>query len=131
MESMNKFKVLTVFIICMFFFVIAAIYSNTKDASVAKSKNKTKAATEKIVKDSNQAVSAELTEDMIEVLDKVEILSGRMDDLSSKVDEQRSKQLNCRVYGVMTSNGPEELSTEAAIHELQANDNELVLTCSL
>ena len=35
MESMNKFKVLTVIIVCMFLFVIAAIYSNTKDVATS------------------------------------------------------------------------------------------------
>ena len=36
MESMNKFKALTVIIVCMFVFVIAAIYSNTKDVATSK-----------------------------------------------------------------------------------------------
>ena len=40
MEGLNKFKVLTIAFICMFVFVVAAIYSNTKDATMKKEKQK-------------------------------------------------------------------------------------------
>ena len=33
MENINKFKVFTIVIICTFVFVIAAIYTNTKDVT--------------------------------------------------------------------------------------------------
>ena len=48
MESMNKFKVLTIIVICMFIFAIAAIYSNTKDASEGKLQAKQQAQNEQV-----------------------------------------------------------------------------------
>ena len=38
MDGLNKFKILTIVFLCMFVFVIAAIYTNTKEVTENKTK---------------------------------------------------------------------------------------------
>ena len=125
MESMNKFKALTVIIVCMFVFVIAAIYSNTKDVATTKSLPTNKAlSTDYKQKSSvgNDNVSTTYLEQQFNFLNK------RVDELSDKVSN--SESLNCKVIGVYTPNGIERLSQDVAIGEARDSGYDLVITCS-
>ena len=125
MESMNKFKALTVIIVCMFVFVIAAIYSNTKDVATSKAlpTNKT-LSTDYKQKSSvgNDNVSTIYLEQQFNFLNK------RVDELSDKISN--SESLNCKVVGVYTPDGIERLSQDSAIEEAKNYGYDLVITCS-
>ena len=126
MEGLNKFKVLTVAIILMFIFAVAAIYSNTKDAS-AGSTNNTSYSEESESRESSSAYSGE-TRRIDDLYEKIDSLQGRLDDLSNEVASY--KKSTCSIYGVMTDNGPEQYSASEALEQAQSNGLEVVLTCS-
>ena len=139
MVSMNKFKVLTIVVICMFVFVIAAIYTNTKDATQGKLDIKNQAAKEQIddkgsvSNDENNATRDDVSS--LEVSTQIELLNKRIDELNERVAGQNQAAsegtgLKCKIYGSMTANGIEQLSPEAAVQEAKANDNDIVITCS-
>lgn len=130
MESMNKFKILTIIFICLFVFVVGAIYSNTKDVSTAKSQIKTENAD--AVTNAENTVQVNENQDLVSQID---MLNRRVDELNEKLnnvsgEKANSTGLNCRIYGNLTSNGVEQLSPETAVQEAKINNSELVLTCT-
>ena len=133
MESMNKFKVLTIIVICMFLFVVAAIYSNTKDATQGKMNNKEKIAKEQLKDNLKTQVQneAENSANITDLRNQLNMLNQRIDDLSTQVNHSGSQGLNCRIYGSLTGAGIEQLSPEAAIQEARVNNNEIIIACSL
>lgn len=137
MESMNKFKVLTIIVICMFLFVVAAIYSNTKDATQGKLETKNQAANERLEKNikSNLESSVQNNGNLSNVAVEFEMLNKRIDELGERVTQQEQvlkggTGLNCQIYGSMTQNGVEQLTPESAIQEAKVNNNDIVITCS-
>lgn len=138
MESMNKFKVLTIIVICMFLFAVAAIYSNTKDASQGKLETKNQV-TKEHMENNTKAQQAANTQNNVNsdnLLTEIEMLNRRIDELGERVTQQANSSnggaaLNCRIYGIMTSNGIEQLTPETAVQEAKANNNDIVITCSL
>jgi len=135
MEGLNKFKVLTVVIILMFIFVVAAIYTNTKDVSEGKIKVKNAAEKEQFRNDIRSDMTSSENASNTEVGDlarQVEMLNRRLDEMRSKIDENGDNSSNgsCNVYGIVTENGVEQLSVSAALQEARDNGRELVLTCS-
>lgn len=133
MESMNKFKILTIVIICMFLFAIAAIYSNTKDVTTGKVQMKNEAQKENLqdAADQTQTAISQNTEGVQDLNTQIEVLNRRIDELSQKLDQDNSSYLNCKIYGTMTENGIESLSEDAAVQEARVNNSDLVITCSL
>ena len=126
MESMNKFKVLTVIIVCMFLFVIAAIYSNTKDVATSKAQPEKKV----LSTDYKQKASATKDNASVEYLEQqFEFLNKRVDELSKK--SSSSDSLTCKIIGVATSDGIERLDQDFAIEEARNTGSDLVITCSL
>jgi len=130
MESMNKFKVLTIMVMCMFVFVIAAIYVNTKDATANKTKNTEQIKQERI-KDSIQTKVDDNNQVVSDLSNKIDVMNARIEELNQRIDNQNSNdgKLNCRVYGVLTPAGIEKMMTEDAIDDVRRNNNELVITC--
>lgn len=122
MESINKFKVLTVVILCLFVFVVGAIYTNTKDESIKKG--------EPIVKiDKNYRPTDQ--QNLNDVARQVEILARRVEDLSDKMSDGSSDDsLNCKIYGTMDYNGIKRMSSYDAIQDAKRNNSSVVLTCS-
>ena len=120
MESMNKFKVLTIIGVCMFVFMVAAIYSNTKDATINNSKpqastaNKVKAP---VVRD---------TANVQELQNQIEMLTRRIDELQNN----SAGELTCKIVGVSTSEGIYKLTQEEAIEEAKNSGSEIVINCS-
>ncbi len=132
MENLNKFKVLTIVLICMFVFVVAAIYSNTKDATTNRMLTKTEIENAQN-KTTNQNETETTTSGNIEDLTaQMEFLNKRIDELSEKVNNPSNSSigLNCKLIGSMTENGIEQLSEEAIIQEAKDNNRDMVITCS-
>ena len=118
MDGLNKFKILTIVFLCMFVFVIAAIYTNTKEVT----ENKTNA--NQKIKEEN-----EISQDNSSLQDlsiKVDVLTKRLDELQNG---NSSNKLNCQVQGIMDGDRIEQLTQEAAMQEAKENNRELVLTC--
>ena len=125
MESMNKFKVLTVIIVCMFLFVIAAIYSNTKDVATSKTLPDKTLSTD--YKQKTESVKNDASVEYLE--QQVEFLNKRIDELVEKTSAV-SDGMSCKIIGVSTPDGIERLSQDAAIDEARNSGSELVITCS-
>lgn len=121
MEGLNKFKVLTIAFICMFVFVVAAIYSNTKDATMKKEKQKAEQMANREV-DNISVDNAQLEELYI----KVNELNKSVEELNL---QKSGNNVNCEIRGVMGDNGLEELTIDAALQEARDNGRELVMGC--
>ena len=121
MEGLNKFKVLTIAFICMFVFVVAAIYSNTKDATMKKEKQKAEQMTNR-EGDNISVDNAQLEELYI----KVNELNKSVEELNL---QKSGNNVNCEIRGIMGDNGLEELTIDAALQEARDNGRELVMGC--
>lgn len=130
MESINKFKMWTIIFLCMFVFVIAAIYTNTKDVSEHKNQQVQKLREEKFseqVADENSAVASDNTQ-LQELTMKVNELNQRLNDMSTTAT---GRKMNCNIQGVLDENNNiEQLTQDAALQEAENSGKELVLTCS-
>lgn len=128
MEGLNKFKILTIIFLCMFVFVIAAIYTNTKEVTENKANQKIK--NEQMTGDMNQSENSinQNNSELSELSERVEMLTRRMDEMSDQNAD--STRLNCRIEGVLEGNRIEQLSQDAAMQEARMNSKELVMTCS-
>lgn len=121
MEGLNKFKVLTIAFICMFVFVVAAIYSNTKDATMKKEKQKAEQTANR-EGDNISVDNAQLEELYI----KVNELNKSVEELNL---QKSGNNVNCEIRGIMGDNGLEELTIDAALQEARDNGRELVMGC--
>lgn len=135
MESLNKFKILTIIFICMFVFVVAAIYANTKDVTEGKVKLKNSAENSQVQGDvNNEMANGTENSEVVNNLEmQIETLNRRVDELNEKLNNSgnaSSTGLNCRIIGAMTDNGIEQLTEEAAVQEAKINNREMVITCS-
>lgn len=128
MEGLNKFKILTIIFLCMFVFVIAAIYTNTKEVTENKANQKIK--NEQMTGDMNQSENSinQNNSELSELSERVEMLTRRMDEMSDQNAD--STRLNCRIEGVLEGDRIEQLSQDAAMQEARMNSKELVMTCS-
>lgn len=121
MEGLNKFKVLTIAFICMFVFVVAAIYSNTKDATMKKEKQKA----EQMANRDGDNISVDNAQ-LEELYIKVNELNKSVEELNL---QKSGNNVNCEIRGVMGDNGLEELTIDAALQEARDNGRELVMGC--
>lgn len=128
MHNLNKFKMFTIIFICMFVFVVAAIYTNTKEASENKIKGNQQNTEQK-----TDVVSNEGTVDN----SQIENLSMRVDELSQRInqitgnpEEMDNNRMKCNIQGVIDGDRIEELSPETSIQEAKINGKEIVLICS-
>ena len=121
MEGLNKFKVLTIAFICMFVFVVAAIYSNTKDATMKTEKQKAEQTANR-EGDNISVDNAQLEELYI----KVNELNKSVEELNL---QKSGNNVNCEIRGVMGDNGLEELTIDAALQEARDNGREFVMGC--
>lgn len=131
MESMNKFKVLTIIIICLFMFAIAAMYTNTKDVSEGKAKQSAQNPSryEEQTRNKEKLDFTDLMYSLDALQHRVEELEAKTGNVSSQTSG--SSDLNCSIYGSKTLRGIEPLSPNAAVQDAQINGNDLVITCSL
>lgn len=121
MEGLNKFKVLTIAFICMFVFVVAAIYSNTKDATMKKEKQKA----EQMANREGDNISVDNAQ-LEELYIKVNELNKSVEELNL---QKSGNNVNCEIRGIVGDNGLEELTIDAALQEARDNGRELVMGC--
>ena len=121
MEGLNKFKVLTIAFICMFVFVVAAIYSNTKDATMKKEKQKA----EQMANREGDNISVDNAQ-LEELYIKVNELNKSVEELNL---QKSGNNVNCEIRGIMGDNVLEELTIDAALQEARDNGRELVMGC--
>ena len=129
MNGLNKFKILTITFLCMFVFVIAAIYTNTKEVTENKTNAKNEIKNEQN-KDNEISEENEVSQDNSKLQDlsiKVDVLTQKVNDLQNGGNS--SAQLRCQVQGIMDGDRIEQLSQEAAMQEAKDNNRELVMTC--
>ena len=121
MESMNKFKVLTIIILCMFIFAIAAMYSNTKDASKKDTAPKI-----------DKTFRADTPENLNDLAVQFDALSRRVDELSSRVSSQNAdtEDFKCKIFGTMSYDGIEKMPSDEAIEDAKNTGSTIVLTCT-
>ena len=125
MKGVNKFQVLTVVVVCMFLFVIAAIYSNTKDATVTKAQKSSSLSTD--YKNKNEVVqSNKNTEDLQRQIDFV---NQRIDELVERAETTSGK--DCKIIGVYTSDGILRMSKKEAIDDARTSGADIVLRCDI
>jgi hypothetical protein len=137
MESMNKFKVLTVLIICVFVFAIAAMYVNTKDASEQRAQEHSEYEEE----DYDNVRSNKQSAGMSDLMYAVSRLENRVNQLEEKNRKNESLRKNtspttdsgvrCKIFGTVSGARIEQISPDAALQDARINGNDLVLTCSL
>ncbi len=130
MEGMNKFKVLMVIVVFMFLFVVAAIYTNTKEASQNVEKHNDQSVSEQI-NDKNIMQSINNKKSSEPKGSDIDVINERIDSLSARLDDIEARSnYTCRVYGVLSVSGVEQLSADSAVEEARNNNKELVLSCS-
>ena len=137
MESMNKFKALTVLIICVFVFAIAAMYVNTKDASEQRAQERSEYEEE----DYDNVRSNKQSAGMSDLMYAVSRLENRVNQLEEKNRKNESLRKNtspttdsgvrCKIFGTVSGARIEQISPDAALQDARINGNDLVLTCSL
>lgn len=137
MESMNKFKALTVLIICVFVFAIAAMYVNTKDASEQRAQEHSEYEEE----DYDNVRSNKQSAGMSDLMYAVSRLENRVNQLEEKNRKNESLRKNtspttdsgvrCKIFGTVSGARIEQISPDAALQDARINGNDLVLTCSL
>ena len=134
MESINKFKILSVLIICMGLFSIAAMYVRTKDITDQKApKNPNYEQSEYNNNVESGAAIDEVAYSVEKLERKVRILEEKIDRnaTSKKSSDSVAGGTRCKIYGTKTRGGIEALSSEAALQDARINGNDIVVTCSL
>ena len=131
MESMNKFKVLTILIMCVFVFVIAAIYTNTKEVAAKKEKIQQGQAESSQAKEVKEVEYAD--NEFANVVNDVSNLTQRVDELTSRLNDREAstKTVRCKILGVLSDGSVEELAPDEAVQDAKMSGNSLVVTCKL
>lgn len=131
MNGLNKFKMITIVFICMFIFVVAAIYTNTKEASVQKLQTNQQGQSEN--GDANNIENGNtVSGDNPQIQDlyvRIDELSQRIEDLSHDRNSDGTS-ISCNIQGILNGDNIEELTQESAIQEARDNGKELVMICS-
>lgn len=132
MDNYNKFKMLTIIFLCLFVFVIAAIYTNTKDASEVKIKENNQ---QKFDHAKEQIQNSQYAQNNNN--SEIDNLTVQIEELNNKVNNlinntYSNSHMNCQILGIMDSNGEsiEMLSNSAALDEAQNNGRTLALGCN-
>ena len=130
MFELNKFKIVTLCIILMFIFAIAAMYSNTKD--VVKDRGghqdsysqRTNYYPEQRSSKKNN-VSASMVNDLSNRISALEESVANMDTDNSDKDK-----FNCSIQGFMSGDILVPVSESDSLKEAKENGKEIVMLCS-
>lgn len=134
MERFSKFKVLTIAFLLMFVFVIAAIYTNTKDVTESKMKINQQSQNESIESQTQKEQSNSNFDSNSDY--RLNEMSSRIDDLASRIDNlqnntsQNGSGMNCKIEGILSDGNIVPISSEEALQEARVNNKEVVMTCS-
>lgn len=144
MQEFSKYKVITFGLVLMFVFVIAAIYTNTKDIASQKSKTKqvsslqqinststdTQAQIETELSDNTPAV---VTENNNDLGNKILNLTERIDNIERTVfapkNDNADSGVRCSVKGIINDGHFMPMSDSDALRESRENNKEVLITC--
>lgn len=131
MYKLSKFKIFTVVFIALFIFAVAAMYTNTKDASEHMDKDSNQIRSTRYEKEmrSDNVVMQDYSEDISELNQKVNALAMRVQEVVGTT-RGSSSSMKCQIEGIIGDRGYESLSPEAALEEAKENGKDIVLTCS-
>lgn len=141
MQEFSKYRMITAGFILMFIFVVAAIYTNTKDVAA---KKMNAAQTETI--NNNPSVVAEQGNNIEysgdfttqnannnETDTKILQITDRLDELERKVfapeNNEADKSVKCMVQGILNDGHIIPLSAQEAVNESRTNGKEVLITC--
>ncbi len=141
MQEFSKYRMITAGFILMFIFVVAAIYTNTKDVAA---KKMNAAQTETI--NNNPSVVAEQGNNIEysgdfttqnannnETDTKILQITDRLDELERKVfapeNNETDKSVKCMVQGILNDGHIIPLSAQEAVNESRTNGKEVLITC--
>lgn len=144
MQEFSKYKVITFGLVLMFVFVIAAIYTNTKDIASQKSKTmqdssqqqinststNTQAQIETELSDNTPAV---VTENNNDLGNKILNLTERIDNIERTVfapkNDNADSGVRCSVKGIINDGHFMPMSDSDALRESRENNKEVLITC--
>ena len=137
MNGFNKFQALTIVFICMFVFVIAAFYTNVKDAA----SKKTEINSEKVSQNqdyeqnsriNNPPSSANIDQQRLyQLIDDVQELRGKVDEfVSNSGNEEGKDRVSCSIEGVFNDGNVEQLTSETSLRDVKNTGKQLILFCS-
>lgn len=140
MQEFSKYRMITAGIILMFIFAIAAIYTNTKDATEKKIQSKIDTEQQQVVTEATvlQNSIQDITTQNVnhdnnsETNNQILQITERIDELERKVFAPQSeddKSVRCIVRGVISDGHIVPLSSQAAVDESRTNGKEVLITC--
>ena len=146
MQEFSKYKVITFGFVLMFVFVIAAIYTNTKDIAMRKTKLIKNSSQEQINTgntDTQSQIEIAVNEDAPTVAtennnndlgNKILNLTERIDNIERTVfapkDNSQDAGVRCSVKGVINDDGHfAPMSENDALRESRENNKEVLITC--
>ena len=140
MQHFSKYRMITAGIILMFIFVIAAIYTNTKDVAAKRLKAQNSEITGNLPKiqqenditpafgDSEQN-NPDVNNDNTTSNELIKI-TERVSQLEQKVyTDNQEQSVRCSVKGIIDDGHMVPLSAEDAVNESKINNKEVIITC--
>lgn len=140
MQEFSKYRVITAGIVLMFIFVIAAIYTNTKDVAMKKM-NAQKSEITQNQPQAEQGTQIEPPPDFAtqknensesQAGNEIANITERVTQLEQKVYTQTDntiESVSCSVKGIIDNGHMVPLSPQEAINESRTNDKEVIITC--
>jgi len=144
MQEFSKYKVITFGLVLMFVFVIAAIYANTKDIALQKSKTMQDSSQQQINStstDTQAQIETELsdntpavvTENNNDLGNKILNLTERIDNIERTVfapkNDNADSGVRCSVKGIINDGHFMPMSDSDALRESRENNKEVLITC--
>lgn len=143
MQEFSKYRMITAGIILMFIFAIAAIYTNTKDATIKKTQGKTSVEQQLPQPVIGEATKIENPEDFTTQNNNTTInnnetnnqflqITERLDELERKVfapQNNNDGSVRCTVQGILNDGHIIPLSSQEAVNESRTNGKEVLITC--
>ncbi|MBP3847631.1 hypothetical protein J6I39_07780 [bacterium] len=140
MQEFSKYRVITAGIVLMFIFVIAAIYTNTKEVATKKmnaqkneiSQNQPKIEQGTQIETPPDFATQKNSDSGIQANNEIANITERVTQLEQKVYTQGDngiESVSCSVKGIIDNGHMVPLSPQEAINESRTNDKEVIITC--
>ena len=137
MQEFNKFRVITAGFILMFVFVVAAMYTNTKDITEQKVKEAGGTVKQNVnpydfnkKKFKNNEQMNLTDENEVSQLEKrITYLENSIANIKTEMASNKRSNLNCQIRGILDNDEVVPFSPRDAIDEANMNNREIVITC--
>ena len=137
MQEFNKFRVITAGFILMFVFVVAAMYTNTKDITDQKLKEAGGEINQNVnpydfnkKKFKNNEKMNLNDENQVSQLEKrIANLENSVANLNTEMVINRKSNLKCQIRGILDNDEVIPFSPQDAVDEANMNNREIVITC--